>query len=215
MMESYHAVCDERSRSNAFSKDQDAVKKRAVKFDLRAGDGVSYRNTSGSGVPAVLLDVDGFSAGVPIGATIRLDSGLPGSTMAVKFSSLRPRGTPRPQRLVEAVVVKPVVGSFVLFESDVLGDGDKVVGGVVLSTDSQDLEVHLYGGSESGRSWVPGWKKANRVPKWKKPAAQPAGYSTLTTLIAVDDVMVVGSIKPTFFLTDDTLERMKALRLIG
>ena len=215
MMESYHAVCDERSRSNAFSKDQDAVKKRAVKFDLRTGDEVSYRNTSGNEVPAVLLDVDGFSAGVPIGATIHLDSGLPGSTMAVKFSSLRPRGTPRPQRLVEAVVVKPVVGSFVLFESDVLGDGDKVVGGVVLSTDSQDLEVHLYGGSESGRSWVPGWKKANRVPKWKKPAAQPAGYSTLTTLIAVDDVMVVGSIKPTFFLTDDTLERMKALRLIG
>ena len=215
MMESYHAVCDERSRSNAFSKDQDAVRKRAVKFDLRTGDEVSYRNTSGNEVPATLLDVDGFSAGVPIGATIRLDSGLPGSTMAVKFSSLRPRGTPRPQRLVEAVVVKPVVGSFVLFESDVLGDGDKVVGGVVLSTDSQDLEVHLYGGSESGRSWVPGWKKANRVPKWKKPAAQPAGYSTLTTLIAVDDVMVVGSIKPTFFLTDDTLERMKALRLIG
>ena len=53
---------------------------------------------------------------------------------------------------MDAVVVKPVVGSFVFFESDVLGDGDKVVGGVVLSTDSQDLEVHLYGGSESGWS---------------------------------------------------------------
>ena len=102
--------------------------------------------------------------------------------------------------------MKPVVGSFVLFEYDVLGGGDKVVGGVVLSTDSQDLEVHLYGGSGSGRSWVPGWKKNNQVPKWKKPSAQPAGYSKFTTLIAVDEVMVVGSIKPTFFLTDDTME---------
>ena len=126
-MESYNAVCDERSRSNAFSKDQDGVKKRAVKFDLRTGDEVSYRNTSGNEVPAMLLEIDGFSTGVPIGATIRLDSGLLDSTMAVKFPSLRPRGTPRPQRLVESVVVKPVVGSFVLFESDVLGDGDKVV----------------------------------------------------------------------------------------
>ena len=79
----------------------------------------------------------------------------------------------------------------------------------------RDLEVHLYGGSGSGRSWVPGWKKPGRVPKWKKTAAQPAGYSALTTLIAVDDVMIVGSKKPTYFLTDDTLERMKALKLIG
>ena len=206
MMQSYHAVCDERSRSNAFSKDQDAVRKRTVKFDLRPGDEVSYRNTSGNEVPATLISVEGFSVGVPIGAAIRLDSGLPDSTLAVKFSSLRPRGTPRPQRLVEAVVVTPVVGSFVLFESDILGDGDKVVGGVVLSTDGvalRDLEVHLYGGSGSGRSWVPGWKKPGRVPKWKKPAAQPAGYSALTTLIAVDDVMIVGSIKSTYFLTDD------------
>ena len=76
MMQSYYAVCDERSRSNAFSKGQDAVRKRAVKFDLRPGNEVSYSNTSGNEVPATLINVDGFSAGVPIGATIRLDSGL-------------------------------------------------------------------------------------------------------------------------------------------
>ena len=56
-----------------------------MKFDLRTGGEVSYRNTSGNEVPAVLLEIDGFSTGVPIGAKMRLDGGLPDSTVAVKF----------------------------------------------------------------------------------------------------------------------------------
>ena len=42
LMQSYHAVVAERSKNNAFSRDQDAVKKRCVKFDLRISDEVSF-----------------------------------------------------------------------------------------------------------------------------------------------------------------------------
>ena len=71
------------------------------------------------------------------------------------------------------------------------------------------FEVHRYAACSIGRSWVPSWKK-NRGKK----KACPAWYHALLRQVLKSEVVCRGELKDTGFVSEATLDRMKALGVI-
>ena len=179
-------------------------------FDLRRDDEVSYCNTSGNQLSGVLTNITAYSGLVPIHAEVRLANG---ELKNVKYSSLRPVGTPRSQLMVTDVTERPSVGKLVLFQTDIYGP-QRIGGGIITAVSDADLEVHVHAASDSARSWMPSWSKTGRKPKSCK-ADPGSGFTAYLVLVALSDVEMYGTlVYPSHLVDEDTIEKMKSKNII-
>jgi hypothetical protein len=70
----------------------------------------------------------------------------------------------------------------------------------------------MYEGNKTGRSWKKLWEHQNGTIEKKEQA--PKGTEALEMTIEESDIQIVGSIKETGFLSDQTLTEARALGLI-
>jgi len=210
MMLAYREIVDERSRRTAFDRDQRVTHTSVCEFDLRRNDEVSYCNTSGNQLSGVLTNITAYSGLVPIHAEVRLANG---ELKNVKYSSLRPVGTPRSQLMVTDVTERPSVGKLVLFQTDIYGP-QRIGGGIITAVSDADLEVHVHAASDSARSWMPSWSKTGRKPKSCK-ADPGSGFTAYLVLVALTDVEMYGTLLyPSHLVDEDTIEKMKSKNII-
>ena len=85
-------------------------------------------------------------------------------------------------------------------------------GGIVVSLMDGGFEVHEHAACSTGRSWVPSWKK-NRGKQMNQKAC-PAWYHALLRQVLKSEVVCRGELKDTGFVSEATLDRMKALGVI-
>jgi hypothetical protein len=208
LMATHRATQDKRARNSAFLKDQVAARRNVVEFDLRKGDEVSYENTKGQQVKGKLLNMTEYADCCPIAAEVMLDTGR---AVRVKYSSLKPCGIHRPPLMVSKVLAAAEVGKLVLYDNDVK---DLVVGGRIIGTsdDGKNMEVHRHQPSDSGRSWMPSWKKKKR--KVENCRDCPEGYEAVLELVLDTDVVMYGDLRKSLIVTEETRDRMRALGLI-
>ena len=143
-------------------------------------------------------------------AEVRLANG---ELKNVKYSSLRPVGTPRSQLMVTDVTERPSVGKLVLFQTDIYGP-QRIGGGIITAVSDADLEVHVHAASDSARSWMPSWSKTGRKPKSCK-ADPGSGFTAYLVLVALTDVEMYGTLLyPSHLVDEDTIEKMKSKNII-
>ncbi len=101
------------------------------------------------------------------------------------------------------------LGSFLIFESDIYGDS-LYCGGVVTGlTNEQGLyEVQLYQGNDTCMSWMPAWRKEGSKDRNCK--NRPVGYKPWVILIKVSAGEMVGIIRDTYIMTEDTLAHLRS-----
>ena len=113
--------------------------------------------------------------------------------------------------MVSKVLAAAEVGKLVLYDNDVK---DLVVGGRIIgiSADGKHMEVHRHQPSDSGRSWMPSWKKKQRKVENCKDC--PDGYEAVLELVVDTDVVMYGELRKSLIVTEETRDRMRAIGLI-
>ena len=101
-----------------------------------------------------------------------------------------------------------------LFEAAVYAAVPEICGGKVLvvSADGQELDLLVMQNSDSGRHWLPGWYKASRKPKFQQ--KKPVGFAPYRYLLQRSEVLLVGELRETNYVTEDTYLRMQAQHFV-
>ena len=128
---------DDAARYSATLRDVEANRHYTTQFTLLPGDYVSY-----DGNTYKLLDINDASATEPVKATIRATDHDGSTTKTVRYSTLRPLATPRPELTFSTPAhtnVSP--GDFVFFKAD---NSQDVLAGMVVSRHDGSIVVHEY-----------------------------------------------------------------------
>ena len=121
------------------ARDAASSRQHVTQFTLRPGDRVSYDSQE-----YTLLSIDASTPTNPAKAVIRLVSHEHVATRTVRYASLRPLASPRPEHMHSSVTCDSMdVGKFVFFSS---GTSTDVLGGTVtrINVDAQKITVHEH-----------------------------------------------------------------------
>ena len=128
---------DDAARYSATLRDVTADRRYTTQFTLLPGDYVSY-----DGKNYKLLDISDKSPTDPVKATIRSTDHDGSITKTVRYSTLRPLATPRPELTFTPSACTDVnTGDFVFFKVDNTSD---ILAGLVSSKTDDTLVVHEY-----------------------------------------------------------------------
>jgi hypothetical protein len=119
---------DDDARYSAMSRDAASSRRHVTQFTLFPGDRVSHE-----GQVYKLMSIDTSTPSEPATARIRNASHEDAPTRIVRYSSLRPLASPRPEHMHSTVATDSMqVGKFVFFSSDTSAN---VLGGKIVSVD--------------------------------------------------------------------------------
>ena len=133
---------DDDARYSAMSSYAASSRRHITQFTLFPGDRVSYKGQVYKLMPSIDTSTPSESAK----ALIRLVSHESAPTRIVRYSSLRPLASPRPEHMHSTVATGSMqVGKFVFFSSDTMSSAD-VLGGKIVSvdTDTECITVHEH-----------------------------------------------------------------------
>ena len=122
---------------SAMSRDASSSRRHVTQFTLFPRDRVSYE-----GQVYKLMPIDTSTPSEPAKALIRLASHEDAPTRIVRYASLHPLASPRPEHMHSTVATDSMqVGKFVFFSSDTSAD---VLGGKIVSIDADTACITVH-----------------------------------------------------------------------
>ena len=208
LLEESRAVKDDIARRLAMTRDQLSAAQRTHDFGLCVKDEVSLINNTGTNDKVTVKELVGWEGAAPATAMVVMADG---KEKHVKYSQLRPLVAQKCERSVLAaeLVLLAVVGKLLLYQED--GEG-MTFGGIITEVHPDGWIVHDHQPSESGRSWLPSWKKKAKKQLSKKVC--PRSHTAVMVQVLTAEATMVGTLLETFFVDDRTFAQMTALGVV-
>ena len=205
MLSAMRVQKDEQARRSAMRLDSEHQAARVHDFGLSVNDEASLQNNDGGHVKVkiVSMDKEGNSATVTLASN--------GSSKKVQVTRLRPLAAQKCERLVtKALMVEEMaVGDLCIWQE---AGTPESFGGLVVELMEGGFEVHEHAACDTGRSWVPSWRM--RTGKQVNQKVCPAWHSAVLKQVLNAEVVCRGELTGTGFVSEVTMDRMKALGIV-
>ena len=206
-----HHLRDDTARANALRRSAAYARTKTTVFDLRPGDDVSY-----NGERYTLLRHTRSTPTAPVRSQIRMAGQPDAAPTEVLYYTLRPLATQRPHHMLSRdgnSVTKVVEGAFVFYSHP---STQAVCGGVVTDVDrvGSRCMVHECREAEKRPRMFTKLYYDNDTDAYVTRVKPTPDMDPAIVTIALSDVIAVGTISATRFISESLVHELKSLGIV-